>query len=111
MRGTAEPITSPFVPTNKLINGHEASDEDTDFEGSAKAKSAGLRIARVAPGMRMGRFWMGVVGASELVVEEEVARVDEDGGWAVMVAEEIVLEESVGVSLVLKVDGRAGPSI
>jgi len=99
------------VPTNKLINGHEASDEDTDFEGSAKAKSAGLRIARVAPGMRMGRFWIGVVGVSALVVEEEVARVDEEGGWAVMVAEEIVLEESVGVSLVLNVDGRAGPSI
>ena len=67
----------------------------------------------MAPGMRMGRFWAGVVCARAVELEE-AARVDEAGGWtAVMVADEIVLEESVGVgaSLVLKVDGRAGPSI
>jgi hypothetical protein len=63
--------------------------------------------------MRMGRLWTGVVGARDVVFELLVARVevDEVEGW--MVAEEIVLEESVGVSvsLVLKVEGRAGPSI
>jgi hypothetical protein len=114
VRGTAEPITSPFVPTNRLIKGQDASDDDTDLEGSAKAKSAGLRTARVAPGMRMGRFWAGVVGARAVVEVVVLVRVEEEEeGWAVMVAEETVLEESVGVSvsLVLKVEGRAGPSI
>lgn len=114
MRGTAEPITSPFVPTNRLIKGHDASDEDTDFEGSAKAISAGLRTARVAPGIRMGRFCAGVVGSRAVVLVVVVTRfVAEEEGWAVMVAEDIVLEESLGVrvSRVLKVGGRAGPSI
>jgi hypothetical protein len=95
--------------------GQEASDDETDFEGSAKAKSAGLRIARVAPGMRMGRLAAGVVGWRAVAVEEVVVRVEEvEEGWAaVMVAEDIVFEESVGVrvSLVLKVRGKAGPSI
>lgn len=105
------------MPTNRLTTGHDASDEDTDFEGSAKAISAGLRTARVAPGIRIGRFWAGVVvGAREVVFVVVVgARVvaEEEGGWAVIVAEDIVLEESLGVrvSRVLKVGGRAGPSI
>lgn len=76
--------------------------------------SAGLRIARVAPGMRMGRFWAGVGAEREVVVVDIVgARIVEEVGWAVIVAEDIVLDESLGVrvSRVLKVGGRAGPSI
>jgi hypothetical protein len=67
----------------------------------------------VAPAMRMGRFLAGVVGAKAVVEVVLLVRVEveEVEGW--IVAEEIVLEESVGVSvsLVLKVEGRAGPSI
>jgi hypothetical protein len=63
--------------------------------------------------MRMGRFWAGVVGDKAVVEVVLLVRVEveEVEGW--IVAEEIVLEESVGVSvsLVLKVEGRAGPSI
>jgi hypothetical protein len=96
-----------------LTIGQDANEEETDFEGSAKAKSAGLRIARVAPGIRMGRFWTGVVGWRAVVLEVVVREEVEEGCAAVMVAEEIVFEESVGVrvSLVLKVRGKAGPSI
>jgi hypothetical protein len=53
-----------------------------------------------------------VVGSRAVVFDVVVARFVV-GGWPVMVAEDIVLDESVGVSvsLVLKVEGRAGPSI
>ena len=72
-----------------------------------------MRTARVAPGIRMGRFWAGVVGSRAVVVFDVLAVRFVVEGWAVMVAEDIVFDESVGVSvsLVLKVGGRAGPSI
>jgi hypothetical protein len=56
------------------------------------------------------------VGAREVVFVDVVGArvvVEDEVGWAVIVAEDIVLEESLGVSVsrVLKVGGRAGPSI